>query len=102
VDENEIIACGKYTRKGLQQKLADLGYYHGPIDGQPSAGFLAAMAQFLSDNGLTLDASEDEFCAALDKASKAAALKTGLVIGAVSLCVVGAGVGIWLLARRKK
>jgi LPXTG-motif cell wall-anchored protein len=95
--DDAIVACGKYTRKDLQRKLADLGYYHGPIDGEPSPAFLAAIAQFMADKGLPLDASEEQICAALDEAGSS--WKTALVIGGISVVAIGAA---WLLLRKKK
>ena len=67
----ELVAksvCGDSPEE-IQQKLADLGYYKGPIDGQASPAYLAAVAQFMSDKGLTFESSEEDFCAALDKAT---------------------------------
>jgi peptidoglycan hydrolase-like protein with peptidoglycan-binding domain len=96
--EDEIVACGKYTGRDLQQKLTDLGYYKGPIDGRPNPAYMSAVGRFLADHGLTLGSSEEDFCSALDKAL-GARWNTPVVL--VVLGVAAAG-GIWWLSRKKK
>ncbi len=38
----------------VQQKLSEQGYYHGPIDGDIGPGSSRAIANYQSDNGLTV------------------------------------------------
>ena len=53
------------TLNGMQARLQNLGYYHGPIDGLPSTSTNEALAAFQKDNDLTPSGKEDEETLAL-------------------------------------
>ncbi len=67
----------------LQQVLAVLGYYSGPIDGQWSDEMTAAVALFQADLGVPVTGEWD---AATDEAARA---KHGDVMGAFTYSVIG-------------
>ncbi|NJN59470.1 MAG: peptidoglycan-binding protein [Leptolyngbyaceae cyanobacterium SL_5_9] len=56
-DNNGILQLGDVGPDvtNLQQRLSNLGYYQGPIDGNFGAGTQSAVTQFQQDNGLVAD-----------------------------------------------
>lgn len=53
---NSIAEVASITQnKEIQQKLKDLGYYTGDVDGILGAGSVQAIKNFQRDNGLTVD-----------------------------------------------
>jgi N-acetylmuramoyl-L-alanine amidase len=46
--------------KGVQGRLRNLGYYDGPLDGQPGAALDAALRRFQADHGLQPSGEPDE------------------------------------------
>jgi peptidoglycan hydrolase-like protein with peptidoglycan-binding domain len=90
------MACG-LTPTELQQKLADAGYYQGPIDGEPNPAYLEAIGKFMQDKGLTLESSEEDFCKALDDSAQSKWVAP-VVIGGLVLVAIGA---VWLSSRKK-
>ena len=45
---------------GIQQRLANLGYYNGPLDGNANERTLAALGTFLTDQGVTPSGDLDD------------------------------------------
>jgi peptidoglycan hydrolase-like protein with peptidoglycan-binding domain len=56
-DNNRILQLGDVGSDvtNLQQRLSNLGYYQGPIDGNFGAATQSAVTQFQQDNGLVAD-----------------------------------------------
>jgi hypothetical protein len=48
------------TLRGVQQRLAQLGFFAGVVDGRPSADTDEAVQSFKSQNGLGSDSRIDE------------------------------------------
>jgi len=52
-------AAGEVSVAELQSRLTDLGYYDGPVDGQPWPETAAALARFQGDHGLAATGRPD-------------------------------------------
>jgi hypothetical protein len=58
--------CGSST--GMQQMLSDLGYYSGPINGDPNQATAAAIYYFAKDHGMSVASGLTKtFCLALEQ-----------------------------------
>lgn len=54
-DKNEVNENASNAVKEIQQRLADLGWYDGPIDGKNGAATIAAIKSFQQVHGLKVD-----------------------------------------------